>query len=76
MTGNRLSTDRVDETIIAECPNKEHEDDGHLLVEADYSQCADDELVDKIIESIPETCSVCGEDVDWIQQQEPSEVLD
>lgn len=38
MTGNRLSTDRVDGTIIARCPNKEHPDDDHLRAEEDYEE--------------------------------------
>jgi|GEM_PF-1968562 len=75
MSDHRHATDRVDGVIIAECPNKQHEDDGHLLVEADYGMCANDELADKILESIPNSCGACGEKVDYIRHQEPSEVL-
>jgi hypothetical protein len=75
MTGHRLSTDRVDGTIIAKCPNKEHEDDGHLEIHADYEDCADNTLLEELLDAFPD-CGECGTALDWIRHEEPSEVLD
>lgn len=72
--GYRHATDRVDGTIIAECPNKEHPDDDHLSATVEYEDAADTEIFDEFNEAFS-TCGVCGAELEVIGQQEPTEVI-
>ena len=75
MGGHRHSTDRVDGTIVAECPNKEAPMDDHLSAVVDYEDAADTTIFEEFIDAF-ETCGACGAELDYIGQQEPSEVLE
>lgn len=71
----RHSTDRVDGKILAECPNKEHRDDPHLSVEVEYSDAVDNDFVE-VFRDAWDDCGECGEPLDMVAQETPSEVLD
>lgn len=75
MSGHRHATDRVDGKILAKCPNKENEDDPHLKIEAEYEDCAANTMLEELIENFPE-CGECDAELDYIQSETPSEVLD
>jgi hypothetical protein len=73
--GHRLATDRVDGTLLAECPNAECEDDDHLQVEIDYEHAVDNDLADTFIDAFPE-CGECAAELNVIAQETPVEVLE
>lgn len=75
MSDHRLATDRVDGTIVAECPNKEYPDDDHLTVAVEYEEAAINTLVEEFIDAF-ETCGECGADLDYVAEERPSEVLE
>jgi hypothetical protein len=72
---HRHATDRVDGTIVAECPNKDHEDDDHLAAVVEYHDASDTDLLEQFAAAF-ETCRECGAEVDYIRQEEPTEVLE
>jgi hypothetical protein len=75
MTGHKHGTDRVDVTILAECPNTVTHGDEHLRIEAEFGRAKDAEIVkEELVEVYPE-CGECGADLDVIVHSEPSEVL-
>lgn len=75
MSSHRHATDRVDGTIIAECPNKEHDFDGHLSATVEYEDSALTNLFEEFSEAF-DTCGECGEELEIIGSQEPSEVIE
>jgi hypothetical protein len=74
--GSRHATDRVDGTLIAECPNATAPDDDHLQIEVNYEDAADAaaELVADIRETWPD-CGECGATLQWLDASEPVEVM-
>jgi len=74
--GHRHDTDRVDGTLIAECPNSTAPDDDHLQIEVNYEAAADAaaELVADIREAWPD-CGECGATLQWLDASEPGEVM-
>ena len=73
--GHRHSTDRVDGTVVAECPNIEDDPEAHLSFVADYSDAADTTIFEELLETFPE-CGECGAELQALHQQEPTEVLE
>jgi hypothetical protein len=73
---SKHSTDRVDGVIIAECPNAEHRDDPHLQAEVEYGQAKPDNVADEFLEAFGNECRECGTEIDYIVQEEPSEVIE
>ena len=74
MTDYRHATDRVDGTIIAECPNKQHTDDDHLSAAVEYEDAVDNDLLATFREAFPE-CGECGADLDFIGSETATEVI-
>jgi len=72
---HRHATDRVDGTVVAECPNIEDDPEEHLSFEVAYSDSADTGIFDELMDTWP-TCGECGAELDAMHQQEPSEVLE
>lgn len=75
MTGHRHATDRVDGQIVAECPNAEHRDGPHLQIEVEYETATDDEILDELLEAFPK-CGECGEELQFVKYEEPTEVIE
>jgi hypothetical protein len=73
-SGYRHATDRVDGTIVAECPNKEFPDDDHLTVVVDYEDAAGNDFLDEFRDAWSH-CGECGAKLDVLQQETPAEVL-
>lgn len=73
--GRRHATDRVDGTVIAECPNIDEDPEEHLSFEVEYSDAADTTIFDELMETWPE-CGECGAELDAVHQQEPTEVIE
>jgi len=74
--GIRYDTDRVDGTLIAECPNVTTPDDNHLQIKIDYMGAGD--TVGEVVADIRETwlnCGECGAMLRWLNASEPAEVL-
>jgi hypothetical protein len=71
----RLATDRVDGTVIAECPNIGDDPEAHLSFTVDYSDAADTDIFNELMEEWP-ACGECGAELDAIHQQEPTQVLE
>lgn len=72
---HRHATDRVDGTVVAECPNIKDDPEAHLSFEVAYSDSADTGIFDELMDTWP-TCGECGAELDAMHQQEPSEVLE
>lgn len=73
--GHRHSTDRVDGTIIGECPNVDDDPEEHLLIEIEYRDAADTDTFEEFMDEFS-YCWGCGAELDYIHQQEQSEVLE
>ena len=71
----RHATDRVDGTIVAECPNLKDDPESHLHITAEYEDAADTDIFDAVMEAWPE-CGECGAELDAIHHQEATEVLE
>jgi hypothetical protein len=69
------ATDRVDGTVVAECPNIEDDPELHLSFTVEYSDAADTEIFTELMDEWP-ACGECGAELQAIHQQEPSEVLE
>lgn len=69
MSGHKHETDRVDGMVIAECS-----EGCDCVVELEYSDAADNDVLADLKELIS-VCRNCGADMTYIQQEEPSEVL-
>lgn len=69
MSGHRHATDRVDGMIVAECP------EGHQSVELEYGTAVDDDVLADFKE-LAGTCSHCGAEMNMIQHETPTEVLE
>jgi len=75
MSEYKHNTDRVDGTVIAECPNIDDDPEAHLSFEVDYSDAADTDVFDELMDTWPE-CGECGAELQSIHQQELSEVIE
>ena len=75
MSGHRHATDRIDGTVVAECPNIEDDPEEHLSFSVEYSDSADTEIFNELMDTWP-ACGECGAELQAIHQQEPSEVLE
>jgi len=68
--------DRVNGTLVAECPNVTAPNDDHLQIKIDYMGAGD--TVDEVVADIRETWPSCGEcdaELQWLDANEPAEVL-
>lgn len=65
---NRHATDRIDGTMLAECPN------GCQSWELEISTSK--HSLDEVVPDAFRECSVCGAEMDTISQEQPSEVLE
>lgn len=70
MSDHQHATDRVDGMALATCPN-----DCDVEIELEYQDAADNEILEDLKE-IMRTCQVCGEEMEFIIHEEPTEVLD
>lgn len=70
MSDHRHATDRVDGLIIAECPNG-----CDISIGVEYSDAAENDVLADLKDMI-ETCHTCGAEMTYVQQEEPSEVLE
>jgi len=75
MSDYKHNTDRVDGTVIAECPNIEDDPETHLSFTVDYSDAADTTIFGELMDQWPE-CGECGAELQAIHEQEPSEVIE
>lgn len=75
MSDHRLSTDRVDGTVVAECPNIDEDPTAHLSVTVEYEDAADTEIFEELLDTWT-ACGECGAELQALHQQEPTEVLD
>jgi hypothetical protein len=71
----RHSTDRVDGTIIAECPHLDEAPEQHLRIEMDYETSVGDDVLDDLVEAWPE-CGECGAELDVLDFREQTEVIE
>jgi len=71
----RHAADRVDGTVVAECPNLDDDPEAHLSFTVEYGDAADTEIFDELMDTWP-ACGECGAELDAIHQQEPAEVLE
>jgi len=72
---HRHATDRVDGTVVAECPNIGDDPEAHLSFEIEYTDAVNTDIFDELMDTWP-TCGECGAELQAIHQQEPSEVLE
>ena len=75
MSGHRLGTDRVDGVLTAECPNIADDPEEHLAITVEYEDAADTTIFEELMETFPE-CGECGAELQALNQQQPSEVLE
>jgi len=75
MSDHKHATDRVDGTVIAECPNIDDDPDAHLSFVVEYSDAADTDIFEEVMDEWPD-CGECGAELDAVHQQEPHEVLE
>jgi len=69
MSGHKHSTDRVDGFIVAECP-----EGCDISVEVEYEAAEKNEVLADL-KRVISTCHNCGTDMAYMQQEEPTEVL-
>ena len=70
-TGHRHATDRKETIVVAGCPN------GCQQIELESE--GQEDAVDKLVETAKEAfgeCSKCGEPIDYLRKDEPTEVLE
>ena len=75
MSNHKHRTDRVDGTVVAECPNIDADPETHLSFVVEYEDAADTELFDELMNTWP-VCGECGAELNAIHQKTQSEVLE